>query len=57
MADQARVRAHLRPLPRCGVCGKPATEQLYNGVNAPSGVYCSRHAQAALLKFKGAARG
>lgn len=49
--DQAYARAHLRPLPRCRECGKPATEQLYSGVNAPLGVYCSRHARAALRRF------
>ena len=49
--DQATSMAHLRPLPRCS-CGRPATEQLYNGLNAPAGVYCDRHAKAALKRFK-----
>lgn len=41
---------HLRPLPRCSdsFCNRPATEQLYNAVNAPLSHYCSRHAPAAL---------
>lgn len=51
MTDQARDMAHLRPLPRCS-CGKPATKQLVNGVNAPLGVYCSQHAGSALKRFK-----
>lgn len=44
--------AHLRDLPPCYTCGRPASEQLYNGVNAPSGVYCARHAAAALRAFQ-----
>jgi len=41
---------HLRPLGRCSEygCERAATEQLYNDVNAPQGVYCTRHATAAL---------
>lgn len=49
--DQATQFAHLRALPRCS-CGRPATEQLYNGLNAPLGTYCDRHAKAALKAFK-----
>lgn len=49
--SQAVAMAHLRPLPRCS-CGRPATEQLYSGVNAPMGCYCSRCAKAALKRFK-----
>jgi len=40
--------AHLRPLPRCQTCGKPATRMLHNSVNAPLGEYCDRHAAKAL---------
>lgn len=43
--------AHLRPLPKCK-CGKPATQQLFSGVNAPMGCYCSQHANGALRDFK-----
>lgn len=50
-ANQARTRAHLRPLPRCS-CGKPATEAIFNGLNALYGYYCDRHAQAALRVYK-----
>lgn len=53
MSDQGREMAHLRGLPRCAVCGAPATKQLYNGWNAPYAVYCGRHAKAALAQFKG----
>jgi hypothetical protein len=42
------MAAHLRPLRRCGQCGKPATQELYNAVNAPSGSYCDPHAAKAL---------
>lgn len=49
--SQAIDNAHLRPLPRC-TCGKPATQQMFNGLNAPAGVYCERHAKAALKQFK-----
>ena len=51
---------HLRPLTRCSAygCGRPATEQLYNAVNAPLNHYCTRHAPAALKeaqrKYEGA---
>lgn len=44
--------AHLRPLPRCRTCRSPASEMLYNGVNAPLGEYCTRHAKAALRDFQ-----
>ena len=46
--------AHLRPLAHCVSygCDRPATRELYNGQNAPSGVYCDRHAKAALRKFQ-----
>ena len=50
---QARERAHLRPVrqPRCH-CGKPATHELFNGVNAQIGRYCGRCGEAALAAFK-----
>jgi hypothetical protein len=50
--DQATRFAHLRPLARCRTCGKPATEELYTGLNAQVGCYCTAHAKAALKKFK-----
>ena len=43
--------AHLRVLPMCRTCGAPASQELVNAVNAPSGVYCKRHATAALKLF------
>jgi len=43
--------AHLRQLSKCDTCGKPATEQLYNAVNVPLGVYCTRHSNKALNDF------
>ena len=51
VALEATVSAHLRPLPTCVVCHKPATEQLFNTVNAPQGHYCARHATPALEAF------
>lgn len=45
------MAAHLRPLPRCH-CGAPATEELYNAANAPSGRFCSRHAKRALAELQ-----
>lgn len=39
---------HLRPLEKCTTCGRPATERLFNAVNAPGLAYCSRHAARAL---------
>lgn len=45
------MAAHLRPLPRCK-CGKPATEELFNAVNAPSGRFCDRCAPKALKEFE-----
>ncbi len=51
------MAAHLRTLRRCGhergfgQCGKPATQELYNAVNAPSGVYCDAHADKALEEW------
>lgn len=50
--SQAREMAHLRPLGRCRVCGAPATEELYTGLNEPVARYCSRHAMGALRAFK-----
>lgn len=44
--------AHLRTLPMCRTCGKPASFQLFSGVNAPIDVYCARHGEAALREFK-----
>lgn len=44
-------RSHLVPLPRCR-CGKPATQELRNGVNASFGVYCDRCAKPALARLK-----
>ena len=51
--SQARERAHLRAVrqPRCH-CGKPATHELFNGVNAQIGRYCERCGKAALASFK-----
>jgi len=48
------MSAHLRPLSRCQWygCKKPATEELYNAVNAQSGVYCTPHAKRALREFQ-----
>ena len=48
----SQARAHLRPLPRCRVCERPAVEALYNGRNDYMGVYCHRHARAALKRYK-----
>lgn len=45
------MAAHLRPLSACRTCGKPATQMLYNAVNAPCGEYCNRCAKPALRKF------
>ncbi len=45
------MAAHLRPLQRCDRCGKPATQELYNAVNAPSGKYCDTHASKALQEW------
>lgn len=50
--DQATRFAHLLPLGRCRTCFHPATEMLRSGLNAEIGLYCSRHAQAALKRFK-----
>lgn len=50
--DQAIAMAHLRPLDKCATCDKPATLRLYNGLNAPMGAYCTRHAAAALKRYK-----
>lgn len=44
--------AHLRPLPKCRVCGKQATEALYNTRNAHLGDYCDAHAKAALRHYE-----
>jgi hypothetical protein len=44
--------AHLRELPKCRTCGKPATHSLVNGMNAPTGEYCDRHARMALKDFQ-----
>jgi hypothetical protein len=49
--NQARDRAHLRNLPRCR-CGKPATKELWNGLNSRLGVFCDRCATAALRAFQ-----
>lgn len=46
------MAAHLRPLPRCRDCGKPATEQLFNTWNAPMNFFCDRHAERALKEFE-----
>ena len=43
-----RMRAYLARLPRCEACGKPATVELRNPVNAPLGRYCDRHGKKAL---------
>lgn len=51
--EQAVARAHLRDLPPCRVCGKTATVEMFNGVNAPMGVFCRTHGEKALAKFKG----
>ncbi len=50
--SQAIQYAHLRPLPRCRECDKPATQALYSGVNALISYHCSQHAKAALRTFK-----
>ena len=42
------MAAHLRRLARCSMCGKPATQELYNAANAPSGRFCDKHAAKAL---------
>jgi hypothetical protein len=54
--DQARDLAHLVHLRTCADCGRPATFQLFNGLNAPFGVYCSMHAPVALRRFKAGQR-
>ena len=45
------MAAHLRSLQRCDRCGKPATRELFNAVNAPSGRYCDAHAAKALADW------
>lgn len=50
--DPWRIRAHLFPLPRCRVCGRAATHELRNGVNAGQGLYCPGCGRAALKDFK-----
>ncbi len=50
--DWVQDRAHLRPLPKCFKCPKPATEELYNGRNDVVGRYCSTHAKQALASYK-----
>ncbi len=45
-----RERAYLTSLPRCA-CGKPATQELRNGVNAKIKVLCDRCAGPALERF------
>jgi hypothetical protein len=52
--DASYERAHLRTLARCQWvgCTSPATQELYNGRNAPCGVYCNKHAEPALKRFK-----
>lgn len=45
-----RERAYLTPLPRCA-CGKPATQELRNGVNAKQGEFCDKCAGPALERF------
>jgi hypothetical protein len=57
VSDPQRERAHLRPLPKCRQCGAAASEQIYDGFNSPFGTYCSRHAKAALKRFKERGRG
>lgn len=43
--------AYLNPITRhCATCGKVATEQLVNWVNAPLGYYCVRCSKHALAK-------
>ena len=46
------MSAHLRPLPRCRVCDKPASWELRNTYNAGLGEYCTQHARKALSEFK-----
>ncbi len=46
------MAAHLRPLPRCRVCGRPATEALYTTRNDLIAEYCTRHAQKALRDWQ-----
>jgi hypothetical protein len=55
--SQASLMAHLRPLRRCHDCGQPATQELFNGLNASLGVYCDKHARLALTNFKQASKG
>lgn len=50
--SQEYERAHLRPLPVCPVCAKPATHELWTGLNAMIDRYCERHAKRALEIFK-----
>jgi hypothetical protein len=45
------MAAHLRRLQRCDRCGKPATQELRNAANAPSGIYCDTHANKALIDW------
>lgn len=42
----------MRVLPGCHRCGKPATQQLVNPVNAPSGVYCAKCGERALASVE-----
>jgi len=50
--DGTYSRAHLRPLPRCRDCDRPATQALYTGRNAHVGDFCDRHAKPALKRFQ-----
>lgn len=47
---------HTRAIPdhRCRTCGKKATVWLYNAVNAPSGVFCTKHGEAEAKAHNGA---
>jgi hypothetical protein len=44
--------AHLRDLPRCQTCSRPATCELRNTVNAVIGVFCASCGRRALARFK-----
>lgn len=46
------MAAHLMPLPKCRVCGAPASDVLRNTFNAIVGHYCRRHGAKALKDWK-----
>lgn len=54
--DHAQAGAHLRPLPKCRVCGNAAVAALYSGRNDHMADYCARHAAPALKLYQESGR-